>query len=298
MNDVVKVKAQSSDQEGGFSMLQLLIVMAVLTVIVAFAVSNVAAARQRLTLTNTAREIVRNLEQTRTDSISRHADTAAQRSSVQVVNASTYSVTKDFNANGIIDAGEVRNITLPDGVTFNLETTPPPVSYDWRGRTGTNSIRITVQNSTGFINIDVGGGGDISLNSNITLPGMTATPYPTPTPTLTPISTPTPTPTPPPPAMSSECTVSANVTAITIRQNGITTGQVNITLDVYGNPGTVTPSYNSSNLSVSPSSASVNAGSTATFSIRDVKGGGKDYKTTVTFQTPCGDRDVEVTVTN
>lgn len=283
-------------QQRGFSLLQLMITLAVLFILASLTVISVASARQRLTLTSSAQQVVRYLEKTRTDSVRRHAAPGAQ-SGVQVLNSTTYRVTMDFGNNGTIDASDTRDFTLPNGVTFNVApTAPPAVSYDWRGRLAANN-RITVQNSSGTVNIDLSGGGDITLNSTVALPTITSTPYPTPA--GTPVSTPTPTPTPspPPPSGVPECYMTVDVTDITIRKNSLTTGYVTVTQDQYGNPGTVTATYDTSQLRVSPSTATISSEGTMTFAITDVKNGSKSYTTTVVFDHPCGQKVVNITVT-
>jgi Tfp pilus assembly protein FimT len=276
-------------------MLQLLIVFAVVAVVASMAVINVATARQRIALANTAREVVRYLEKTRTDSVKRHAATGSE-SGVRVVDASTYRVTIDFDNDGALATTETRDLPLPDGVTFNLNPAPSAVAYDWRGRL-TASNRITIQNSTGTVNIDLSGGGDISVDSTISLPTITSTPYPTPT-TVSASPTPTPSPSPPPPTGVSECFVSSSVTSVTVVKNGRTSANMDITLDVYGNSGTVTLSYDSTSLTVSPTSATISSLGTQTFTVVDKKNGSREYSSDITFDTPCGQKVVTVNVLN
>jgi Tfp pilus assembly protein FimT len=284
--------------ERGFTLLQTLVVAGVLVILTAVAVTNFASVRQRVILNNAAQEVTRYLEKTRTDSIKRHAASATQ-SRVQVISATSYQVVMDFNGDGAIGANDVRNVTLPTGVTFNVTPAlPAAVSYDWRGRLGANN-RITLQNTAGNqINIDLSGGGDITTNSaTLTLPTITSTPYPTPSSGSTSTPTPTPSPSPPPPSGAPECYVDTDVTDITIRKSGLTTGYVTVTQDQYGKAGTITLTYDSRELAVSPSNPTIDSEGNVQLAVKDVKGGGKTYVTTLTIDHPCGQKIINITVT-
>jgi Tfp pilus assembly protein FimT len=294
------LKAARGAGERGFSALQLMITVVVVAIVSTFAIMNIATARQRITLSNAAKQVSRYLEKARTDSVKRHADQAAQQASIQVLSATTYRLKMDFDTNGTLGSTETQDFILPDGVTFVTNPMPPTIAYDWRGRL-TSSARITVQNANlvQSINIDLSGGGDITTNSTVTLPAMTSTPYPTPTLPPTGGASPTPTPSPSPPVTSGipECFIGADNSTIIIRKSGLSTGYINLTLDVYGNGGTVTTTYDSGSIRVSPNSASLQSLAPYQFSVVDIKGGGKDYNTPITFDSPCGTETVYVTVT-
>lgn len=284
--------------ERGFTLIQMMIVAGIVVILTAVAVTNFATVRQRVILNNAAQEVTRYLEKTRTDSVKRHAAATAQ-ASVQVLNASSYRVIMDFNGDGAIGTNEARTVTLPTGITFNVTpAAPPAVSYDWRGRLTANN-RITLQNTAGTqINIDLSGGGDITTNgATLTLPTITSTPYPTPA-TASTVSTPTPTPSPspPPPSGAPECYVDTDVTSVTVRKSGLTTGYITVTQDQYGKAGSISVTYNSSDINVSPSTATLDSLGNIQLAIKDVKGGGKDYTTTFTIDHPCGQKVINVTV--
>lgn len=285
--------------ERGFSMLQTLIALGVVVILAAVAVTNFASVKRRVILNNAALEVTRYLEKTRTDSIKRHAASTSQ-SGLQVTSSTTYTVTMDFNNDSNIDASETRTLTLPSEVTFNVTpSAPAAVSYDWRGRLA-SSNRITLMNTAGSqINIDLSGGGDISLNSNFTLPTITATPYPTPAAASSVTATPTPSPSPSPPMPSGapECYMTTDVTDVTIRKNGLTTGYVAVTQDQYGKPGTITLTYDSSQLGVTPNNPTIDSEGTITLAINDIKNGSKTYTTTLTIDHPCGQKIINITVT-
>ncbi len=300
MSQVRRAGSPSRRQgERGFTLLKTLIVVSVIVILTVISVNNFASVRQRVMLNNAALEVTRYLEKTRTDSIKRHAASTAQ-SSVTVLNANSYAVVMDYNGDGNITANETRTVRLPTGITFNVTpSVPPAVSYDWRGRPGSNN-RITLLDVAGdTINIDLSGGGDITSNgATLTLPTISSTPYPTPV-TSGSASTPTPSPSPSPPMPSGapECYVDTDVTSVTVRKSGLTTATVNVTQDQYGKAGDISVIYNSSDLSVTPATATIDSLGTIQLTIKDVKGGGKDYTTTFTIDHPCGQQVINVTVT-
>jgi Tfp pilus assembly protein FimT len=301
MSQVRKAGSPSRREgERGFTLLQTLIVVSVVVILTVISVNNFASVRQRVMLNNAALEVTRYLEKTRTDSIKRHAASTAQ-ARVTVLNANSYAVVMDFNGDGNITANETRTVLLPTGITFNVTpSVPPAVSYDWRGRPGANN-RITLASTAGdTINIDLSGGGDITSNgATLTLPTISSTPYPTPV-TAGSTSTPTPSPSPSPPMPSGapECYVDTDVTSITVRKSGLTTGYVNITQDQYGKGANISIIYDSTELSISPNTASLESLGSIQIAIKDIKGGSKDYTTTFTIDHPCGQKVITVLVTN
>jgi hypothetical protein len=199
----------------GYTTLQLIVVIAIVTVVSALAFFSIASARSSLRLTNSARKLAGYLEKARGDSVRRRAQTGAL-SSVQLTSATTYRVTMDFSGTNTLQS---RDFTLENGV--RIESNLATYSFDWRGRPTTGAqVAILLINESGPIQIDITGSGDITLgserfldtdipnvnlNSNVsgdtinTNPGTgngNHSPTPTPTPTPDPNATPTPTPYP------------------------------------------------------------------------------------------------------
>jgi Tfp pilus assembly protein FimT len=207
--------------EAGFSILQIVVTLAVVGIVSSFAVVRINAARDQIRLTNAAREFANYAEKARIDSIRRHVVGGA--ASLTVNSTTTYQVFMDFDYNG---TPTTRTFTLPTGVTFNgaqvtqtdgtvTNVTAPPVtfSFDWRGRTSA-ADQITFQNTRQQSStVGVTTAGEISLDrASLTLGtssytaatpdtvpllgggSTSATPAPTATPTTTPTPQPTPTP--------------------------------------------------------------------------------------------------------
>ena len=193
----------------GFSTLQLLITMALVTVISAFGVMTITRARAGIRLTNSSRTLASNLEKARSDAVRRHGF-----STVEILNTAfpqtTYRVTMDFDNNGTTES---RDFTLEQGIRF---TTPPgSLMFDWRGRT-TREVSIGMaitSDESRTTNVAVTASGDVTLDSAVfqdsSIPAVVLNngsvngdvvpdPYATPQSSPYPTSTPTPTPTPDP----------------------------------------------------------------------------------------------------
>lgn|GEM_PF-1616566 len=155
--------------ERGFSLIQLVITLAIIALVSTFAVFGITRARASMRLAASERELAGYLEQARTDSIRRHATTPASstetdlRATIMVPanGGTTYTVKMDFDKDGVLDAP--RTITLQDGVTFtSLAAT---ITFDWRGRTA-GETPIGFKNDRGDTgNINITGSGDITLDA-------------------------------------------------------------------------------------------------------------------------------------
>ncbi len=119
-------------------------------------------------------------------------------------------------------------------------------------------------------------------------PNSTPTPTPTPTPTVTPTPTPNPSASPTP----AGCAPSVTPTSLTVSKNG---GSGTVTLVLGSIGGDVTTSA-ASNLTVSPSFATIAPGGSGAFTITSNNTTRGTF--TVTFTTPCGTSSVAVTVVN
>lgn len=118
----------------GVSLVELLIVVAMVSVLVGFALMQVAEARQDLARENAAVQLAAFLEKARLDSVRRHPSTAAQMAQISILNANFYSVTIDGNWDGALDAPRV--ISMPAGSNLQFNTPyPRTIYFNWRGRT-------------------------------------------------------------------------------------------------------------------------------------------------------------------
>jgi prepilin-type N-terminal cleavage/methylation domain-containing protein len=118
----------------GFSVIELLIVVSILSVVSGFALMQITRARQVMTRENAARQLGSYLEKARVDSLRRHATASAQMAQVTIINATFYSVTIDADGNGALDAPKV--MSLPTGSSLQFNTPyPRTIYFNWRGRT-------------------------------------------------------------------------------------------------------------------------------------------------------------------
>src|SRR5688500_3416523 len=205
--------------EAGFSMMQLLVVLAVVSIVSSLAFFGSTSARQRIRLSNSSRMLASYVERARVDSVRRHPTSAADMAGIEVLNTTPYRVKMDFDGNGTV---ETRDITLDDGVVF--ATDPIALAFDWRGRLvdlETTDIKVSIalqwgDNEKDQRIIDITRSGDVTLDSDVYLDdvpnvntttnlnpidggstiGANNTPNPSPTPTPTDDNSPSPTPTP------------------------------------------------------------------------------------------------------
>ena len=204
-----KNKANSNTRtHSGFSVIELVITGAIITVVTGAGVMGITRARSSVRLSGAAREYASYIEKARIHSIRSHADDATERASLAIGEDKTsYTVTLDLDGDGDLDS---KTITLPDGVKFDRVET---IAFDWRGRTWSTVGASTEANAqvsivlTGsyneIVSIDVTGSGDITMNSavfddevpNVSLKvsDLVSDASPTPTPVE---EVPTPTPTP------------------------------------------------------------------------------------------------------
>lgn len=218
--------------QGGFSLLQLIITLAVVSVVSALAFFGITSARQRIRLTNSSRLLASYVEKARVDSVRRHPMSPEAMAGIEVLDKTRYRVKMDFDGNGVV---ETKEITLDEGVEF--ATDPIALVFDWRGRLvdlPLTEIKVTIAMQWGDDPsdqrvVDVTRSGDVTIDSDVYLddvpnvnvevegmsgldsgstitgnnnanPSPTVAPSPTADPTPTPDATPTPgadpTPTP------------------------------------------------------------------------------------------------------
>jgi len=122
-----------ADGSPGFSVLELLIVVSIISVLSGFALMQISRARQVMIRENAARQFAGFLEKARVDSIRRHPMTSAQMAQVSIINATFYTVTIDANGDSALDAPQVVSLA-PDGLQLNGPF-PRTIYFNWRGRT-------------------------------------------------------------------------------------------------------------------------------------------------------------------
>jgi len=223
----------------GFTLLQVIVVLALISILTAFGTVGVVKGRAYMRLAGSARTFAGLAEKARADSVRRHAMGAAM-SNMQLTTATSYSVTMDFDYNGVIDASDTRTFYLDTNVAFDQYSVGTSITFDWRGRSVTGQVNPILRLSgpaTDAALITITGSGDITMNAEgfpdnqipdvvlninptgdirpdpppnplpigVVDPNATPTPVPTPTPTPDPNATPYPTPEPTPQPTPTPC---------------------------------------------------------------------------------------------
>src|SRR5436190_6336490 len=157
---------KASRDERGFTILQMIITLAIMGVICGFAVISLTRAKSDLKMQNSVRQLAGYLEKARLDAIKRHGS-----SSVAFIDTNTYTVNMDFDGDGVPDSR-----TIPfEGDVAVFSTPLPSVGFNWRGRTEDCTLTFAVQNAGGRqVNVDVSDAGDVTVNGNVdVLPSVT-----------------------------------------------------------------------------------------------------------------------------
>jgi Tfp pilus assembly protein FimT len=300
ISEDLKTEERAGDNRGA-SIVELIIVVAVIGVMSAFALIQVTSARSSMRVQNSVRQLSSYMEKARVDAVRRHDE-----ASVTFTSPTTYDVKMDFNNSGL---AVTRTFSFQDGVKV-ASSDLPNVTFNWRGRTrsaGTSCVTtFSVAEGEKGLSVDVSGSGDVTVeNQQPDLPNVA---YNT---TLTSSDgingravvggTDAPLDNTPcmdlsgggtggdsgPPA----CAIHVSSTSIPIKKNGGSTGSVLVSM----NAAKLVVASFPSNLAVSPASQTVSTGSTYSITSKNTLRGPFD----VTFTSQCGSSIVvTVNVTN
>ena len=202
-------KRTVTTRKNGFTILQMIVTIAIIAVVTTFGVLGITTARAEFRLQNSARMFASYIEKARSDSVRRHAATGSE-SSVETFGpgTSTYAVTMDFGSGTV----ETRNFPLESGLSFS--TIGKKVSFDWRGRIPAAWVfQVFSTQLAKSLPVDVSGSGDITVGeqhfpdqlippvaiaavTGDTITDPTPPPSGSPTPTPDPSASPTPYPSP------------------------------------------------------------------------------------------------------
>lgn len=140
-----------STNERGASLVQLLTVLAIISVLAGVAVRNFSAAGRDMQRENALRKMTVNLEKARADSVRRRATQPYNMSRIMITGDSSYLTYNDYDSNGTISWNESRTESVSSGNSLKLVVTgrvypatsvarltatpssPIYIFYDWRG---------------------------------------------------------------------------------------------------------------------------------------------------------------------
>jgi prepilin-type N-terminal cleavage/methylation domain-containing protein len=309
----------------GFSMLELIIVVALIGIVATFAIVGFTRSRNSVNLQNSARLFAGYAEKARLDAIRRH-----DVSNIDLTGPSTYTVTMDFDGSGTLG---VRTFTLEKGVVFTDSTNTAYTvdgsgaitssngeavswaDFNWRGRTSQCSMFFRMQNSNNERSaVQVAGSGDVTIDTGVAAPAAVNTNSVNATADVTTSAVVTGSFSHfelnpcsvsggggvsilPPVATCTGGSISSNIGSVSVRKNGASTASVSITVT---GPGTINATPNS-NLHVTPLAQSVSSASGGTFSFTissATRTRASNPPFTIVFSNPCSSLTVYVTVTN
>ena len=149
------MKCSGFHKQTGASVVEMLIIVAVIGVLVTIAVSQFGGSAANLDRQNIAREFKVNLERARFDSVKRRASACANMARVEITSDTSFSVYTDMNQDGAINAAsEFKTVSFGNRSTVKIvgSTLPVTIRFDQRGNvtTGTCASPATTIPSTTF----------------------------------------------------------------------------------------------------------------------------------------------------
>ena len=284
MNKLKRNSPQSARRnDRGVGVLEVIIVVAIISIVSAFAFIGIGRARDSARLQSSMRLFAGRIERARLDAIRRHGSAM-----VEFTSNNTYSITMDFNGTGT-GTEVARSYTLENNIVLtNADGTAvtdlPIVDFNWRGRTMQCFTSFRMQNGNGESStLAVTGAGDITIDTNLgatispgtytnvnqmndisssaIISGTTSVPCEDPCSTCG--ASGGTIPSSPPSGCSS---FSINPGTISIRKNGLSTATITVT-GTAADTITVSQPDGRTNLVFTPATRSVTSGGTASFVI-------------------------------
>lgn len=123
---------EAHSKDSGVTILDLLIVTAIIATVVSLALPLMTSAEKPLLLGNAAQEFSSYIQQARSDSKKLHATTAAQMAQVTIINDRYYFITLDANGDGVLDPPLV--VSLENRRVRMDGPFPRTFMFDWLGR--------------------------------------------------------------------------------------------------------------------------------------------------------------------
>src|SRR5437868_2226900 len=162
--------SQENSTSRGFSVLDLLIVVVILSIIVTYVLAQIRVIQRPLARTNAAQRFTAYLQNARSDSMRRHATETNRMAQITILDAHGYNVAMDANGDGILDPPSF--IDLADQHLQIDGPFPRTFMFDAQGRTvDPNRTPIT----TASITFSDGSGKNVIKIADVNGPTITKT---------------------------------------------------------------------------------------------------------------------------
>lgn len=132
------MKIQTSGPQSGFSLIEVFLVLVLIGILTTLALMQSGNSRVDFQRQRIAREFKVYLERARFDSVKRRAEATAERASIMLTSARSFTVSLDFDGDGVMRANETRVVSFADrsGAVIQVSdayTWPVRVEFDRRG---------------------------------------------------------------------------------------------------------------------------------------------------------------------
>jgi type II secretory pathway pseudopilin PulG len=126
--------AEEINGASGFSLVELVIVMAMILMVTGFFVVEITQARQAMTRTTAARLFATQIEKARLDSVRRHPDSPLDMAQLSIINTKFYTLAIDADGDSRLDEPRVFELASNSDLAFNGPF-PRTFMFNYRGRT-------------------------------------------------------------------------------------------------------------------------------------------------------------------
>src|SRR5437016_8155897 len=148
------MKKTPLNSASGFTTIQLIITLAIRSIVTGMAVVGISRARDHVRLVNSARQFAAYVERARADAVRRHSGTV-----VETTDINSYSITMDWDGFGNIST---RTFNLESGVVFT--TGDKSITFDRRGRIPSEQS-FGFSNGRNTVSVGVTGSGDVTFDA-------------------------------------------------------------------------------------------------------------------------------------
>lgn len=132
------MKIQKFSPQSGFSLIEVFIVLVIMGILTTLAIMQLGQSRVDFQRQRISREFKIYLERARFDSVKRRAEIPAERASVVLTGARSFTVSLDFDGDGIMQSAETRTINFADRTDATIQvsdslTYPVTIAFDRKG---------------------------------------------------------------------------------------------------------------------------------------------------------------------